>query len=97
MNLQELKPHIRFKQISATEGVIFTDLKYSPYIETNMSSREQFKDVIKRDKQTIVNLKRQLATRDKTIESLRVELGMARIANRELRKVRDKRWWQFWK
>jgi len=62
-----------------------------------MSSREQFKDVIKRDKQTIVNLKRQLATRDKTIESLRVELGISRIANRELRKVRTKKWWQFWK
>ena len=38
MNLRELKSHIHFKRISSTEGVIYTDLKYSPYIETEMKS-----------------------------------------------------------
>lgn len=38
MNLEELKPHIRFKRTSSTEGIIYTDLKYSPYTETKMKT-----------------------------------------------------------
>jgi hypothetical protein len=64
-----------------------------------MSSKEQFKDALKRRKQEQVSLqqenkdlKSKLALREKIIDEQRLQISLLRI---ELRRKRQ--WWKFWK
>ncbi len=64
-----------------------------------MSSKEQFKDALKRRKQEQVSLqqenkdlKSKLALREKIIDEQRLQISILRI---ELRRKRQ--WWRFWK
>jgi len=99
MNLKELKPHIHFKQTSPTEGIVYSDLQYSPYIESKMKTKKK--------KRTIC-IEIRNALYHKTI----CHNGELAKKNTELSvKVNDlenkckeyetyihrKRWWQFWK
>jgi len=63
-----------------------------------MSSKEQFRDALKRQRQTISELKTEIQKKDITIQNLRQ-------LNHQLKnqlsglptKRKLKKWWQFWK
>jgi len=63
---------------------------YSP-ITKIMSSKEQFKDAIKRDKQIIVDLKKEIQLKDNIIKEQNQQISILKIINRR------KKWWEFWK
>jgi hypothetical protein len=56
-----------------------------------MSSKEQFKDAIKRDKQIIVDLKKEIQLKDNIIKEQNQQISILKIINRR------KKWWEFWK
>jgi chromosome segregation ATPase len=58
-----------------------------------MSSKEQFKDALKRDKQIIADLKKAIQEKDDVIkeQSHQIEILKARID------LKKKKWYQFWK
>jgi hypothetical protein len=62
-----------------------------------MSSKEQFKDALKREKQIIIDLKKELTEKDNIIRNLRSELFDYRMKNIKSITVEEKKWWQFWK
>lgn len=104
MNLKELKPHIHFKRTSPTEGIIYTDLKYSPYIETNMSSKEQYKDALKAKTRIITEqikkiakLEMELSSAYEAVDLLKEALDMRGKSLKERSLLRKKKFWQFWK
>lgn len=62
-----------------------------------MSSKEQYKDALKRERQIITNLKKEINDRDEIIRKLRAENFHNKIQLRESTPNRKKRWWEFWK
>lgn len=62
-----------------------------------MSSKEQYKDALKRDKQIINDLNKKVIEQELTIRNLKDELLYLRLKNGSSVTVTDKKWWQFWK
>jgi hypothetical protein len=59
-----------------------------------MSSKEQLKDALKRDKQLISDLKKEIQSRDLHIKLLQDELA---LKTKTIRTKDKNKWWQFWK
>lgn len=61
-----------------------------------MSSKEQFREAMKRDKRIMAELRNQIQVKDKIIQDLRFQLRQQN--NKTIQTYRQtKRWWQFWK
>jgi len=60
-----------------------------------MSSKEQFRDALKRDKQLIVNIRKEIEAKDEHIKILRAE--NFRLERKLIELKQAKKWWQFWK
>lgn len=63
-----------------------------------MSSKEQYRDVLKRDKRIMAELRNEITAKDKTIQNLRQINHQLKNQLAELPKnYKLKKWWQFWK
>lgn len=60
-----------------------------------MSSKEQFRDALKRENRVITDLRRTIEIKDRGITLLRQENLRLKLQNIELKRKRQ--WWQFWK
>jgi hypothetical protein len=58
-----------------------------------MSSKEQFKDALKRDKEIISELNKKILLKDKIIKELNDQNSILGIRI----SLKQKKWWQFWK
>jgi len=58
-----------------------------------MSSKEQFKDALKRDKRTIIELAKEIDVKNQIIKEQENQLKHFRL----LLQFKNKKWWQFWK
>lgn len=59
-----------------------------------MSSKGQFKDALKRDKEIISELNKKILLKDKIIKELNDQNSILRI---RISLKQKKWWWQFWK
>ena len=60
-----------------------------------MSSKEQFRDALKRENRVITDLRRTIEIKDRGITLLRQENLRLKLQNIELKRKRQ--WWQIWK
>jgi hypothetical protein len=60
-----------------------------------MSSKEQFRDALKQEKQSYSDLQRIIEIKDRGITLLRQENLRLKLQNIELKRKRQ--WWKFWK
>ena len=60
-----------------------------------MSSKEQFRGALKRDKQLITNLQKAIQVRDDYVKVLEEE--NLRLKLKHIEVTRKKKWYQFWK
>jgi hypothetical protein len=60
-----------------------------------MSSKEQFRDALKRENKVTSDLRRVIEIKDQSITLLRQENLRLKLQNIELQRKRQ--WWKFWK
>ena len=60
-----------------------------------MSSKEQFRDALKRENRLISNMRLEIQMRDSHVKFLEEENLRLKLKIIELQ--RQKKWWQFWK
>lgn len=62
-----------------------------------MSSKTQYKDALKREKQIILDLEKKIVEQEITIKELNDKIFYLNIRNGKSITIENKKWWQFWK